>query len=152
VKKFPVFYGTDGSLPHSQVLDTCPYQSITPVPSLSEWIFRNKIRFYGEELIASPPTPNLEDHPLSTVRDCLFNLFADTLHIGGRYSIRNLGTRHAVVTGTHLSMYRSCNTYRLFQGSFTVICNVGSLSNNMIRNWNRPEIIANSEMVLRIKN
>jgi hypothetical protein len=26
-----------------------------------------------------------------------------TLHIGGRSSIRNLRTRHAVVTGTHLS-------------------------------------------------
>ena len=47
------------------------------------------------------PTPKLEDHPLSAVRDCLFNLIAGTLHIGGRSSIRNLRTRHAVVTGTH---------------------------------------------------
>ena len=29
---------------------------------------------------------------------------ATTLHIGGRSSIRNLRTRHAVVTGTHLSL------------------------------------------------
>jgi len=29
--------------------------------------------------------------------------FAPTLHIGDRSSIRNLRTRHAVVTGTHLS-------------------------------------------------
>jgi hypothetical protein len=28
--------------------------------------------FYGEELIAPRPTPKLEDHPLSVVRDCLF--------------------------------------------------------------------------------
>jgi hypothetical protein len=26
------------------------------------------------------PTPKLEDHPLSAVRDCLFNIFAATLH------------------------------------------------------------------------
>ena len=65
--------------------------------------FRNKDNFYGEGLLAPRPTPKLEDHPLSAVRDCLFNIFAATLHIGGRSSIRNLRTRHAVVTGTHLS-------------------------------------------------
>ena len=54
-------------------------------------------------LLAPRPTPKLEDHPLSAVRDCLFNIFAATLHIGGRFSIRNLKTHHAVVTGTHLS-------------------------------------------------
>ena len=64
---------------------------------------RNIIRFYGEELLAPRPTPKLEDHPLSALRDCLFNIFAATLHIGGRSSIRNLRTRHTVVTETHLS-------------------------------------------------
>jgi hypothetical protein len=48
------------------------------------------IRFYGEELLAPRPTPKLEDHPLSAVRDCLFNIFAATLHIAGRSSIRKL--------------------------------------------------------------
>jgi dihydroxyacetone kinase-like predicted kinase len=43
----------------------------------------------------------VEDHPSSAVRDCLFNLFAATLHIAGRSSIRKLRTRHAVVTGTN---------------------------------------------------
>ena len=66
-------------------------------------IVRNMIRFYGEELLAPCPTVKLEDHPLSAVRDCFFNTFVSTLHIGGRSSIRNLRTRHAVVTGTHLS-------------------------------------------------
>jgi hypothetical protein len=60
-------------------------------------------RFYCEELLEPRPTPKLEENPLSTVRDCLFNTFAATLHIAGRYSIRNLRTRHALVTGTHLS-------------------------------------------------
>jgi hypothetical protein len=54
--------------------------------------------FYGEELLAPRPTPKLEDHPVSAVRDCLFNIFAATLLIGGRSSIRNPRTRHAVVT------------------------------------------------------
>ena len=66
------------------------------------FIFRNKIRFCGEELSTPCPTPKLEDHPLSDVRNCLFShIFVATLHIGGRSSIRNLRTRHAVVTGTH---------------------------------------------------
>jgi len=58
--------------------------------------------FYGEGLLAPRPNPKLEDHPSSAVRGCLFNLFTATLHIGGHSSIRNLSTRHAVVTGTHI--------------------------------------------------
>ena len=45
---------------------------------------------------APRPTPKLEDHSSSAVRDCLFNLFAATLLIGGRSSIRNVRTRPAV--------------------------------------------------------
>ena len=67
------------------------------------FVIRNKISFYDEELLATPSALKLEDHLLSAVRDCLFNLFAATLHIGGRSSIRNLRTRRAVVTGNHLS-------------------------------------------------
>jgi len=63
-------------------------------PGLIEW-FVTWYVFYGEELLAPRPTPKLENHPLSVVRDCLF---VATIHIGGRSSIR-----HAVVTGTHLS-------------------------------------------------
>ena len=69
---------------------------------LALWVLHNMF-FDGEVLLAPRPTPKLEDHPSSAVRDCLFNRFAATLHIGGRSSIRNLRTRHAVVTGTHLS-------------------------------------------------
>ena len=65
-------------------------------------MIRNMICFYGEELLAPRPTPKLERHPLSAVRDCLFNIFSTTLHIGSSSSIRNLRTHHAVVTGTHL--------------------------------------------------
>jgi hypothetical protein len=64
--------------------------------------FRDCASFYGELLSAPRPTPKLEDHPLSAVRNCLFNIFTATLHTGGRSSIRNPKTRHAVVTGTPL--------------------------------------------------
>jgi hypothetical protein len=36
--------------------------------------------FYGEDLLTPRPSPKLEDYPLSAVRDCLFNVFAGTLH------------------------------------------------------------------------
>ena len=48
-------------------------------------MFRNVIRFYGEELLAPRPTPNLGDHPLSAVRYCLFNTSAATFHIWGPF-------------------------------------------------------------------
>jgi hypothetical protein len=76
----------EGSLPHSQKPATCPYpeltfyQTISPGPSLCQ-MFRNMVTFYGEELLAPLPTPKMEDHLLSAVRDCLFNVFAATLHI-----------------------------------------------------------------------
>ena len=41
-------------------------------------------------MLAPRPTPKLEGHPLSAVRDCLFNLLAATLHIGGHSSITSL--------------------------------------------------------------
>jgi hypothetical protein len=68
----------------------------------SVWTSFDMILFYGEELLAPRPTPKLEDHPLSAVRHCLFNMFAVILHSGGSSSICNLRTRHAVTRGTHL--------------------------------------------------
>jgi hypothetical protein len=70
--------------------------------------FITKINFYSEELLAPRPTPKLEHHLLSAVRDCLFNIFTATLHIGGCSSIRNPRTRHAMVTGTHLQHGTIC--------------------------------------------
>jgi hypothetical protein len=43
-------------------------------------IFHNKLTFWGE-LLAPCQTPQLEDHPLSAVREWLFNILAATLHI-----------------------------------------------------------------------
>jgi hypothetical protein len=61
----------EGLLPHSQ-------ESAGPRLCI---VVRNMVIFYGEELSAPCPTPKLKDHPLSAVRDCLFNLFGATLHI-----------------------------------------------------------------------
>jgi hypothetical protein len=68
----------EGSVAHSQEPAACPYPE--PGPRLGI-VYRNMVIFYGEELLAPRPTSNLEDHPLSAVRDCLFNVFAATLHI-----------------------------------------------------------------------
>ena len=70
-------------------------------------MFRNKTRSYGEELSAPRLTPKLEDHLLSALRDCLFNIFATNFHTGGHSSICNMRTRHVMVTGTHFSRLRS---------------------------------------------
>ena len=40
-----------------------------------------RLIFYEEDLLAPRPAPKLEDHPFSAVRDCLYNIFAATLHI-----------------------------------------------------------------------
>ena len=40
--------------------------------SISHMCFVTKVFFYREELLGPRPTPKLEDHPVSAVRDCLF--------------------------------------------------------------------------------
>jgi hypothetical protein len=55
-------------------------ERISPCPRLFV-NFRDKLIFYGEEMLAPRPTPKLEDHPLRAVRDCLFYIFAAILHI-----------------------------------------------------------------------
>ena len=79
------------------------YQTISPVPRLTVWMFHNKICFYSELFLALHPTPKLENHPLSDVCESLLNIFSAPLLIGSHSSIHNLRTCHAVLTGTHLS-------------------------------------------------
>jgi hypothetical protein len=56
------------------------FQRIHPIPR-SCVTFCNQLVVYGEELLAPCPTPKLEDHPLSAVHGCSFNIFTPTLHI-----------------------------------------------------------------------
>ena len=93
IKKFPAFYGTRKFI---TVLTSARSKGIMSAMSISKHFV-----FHGEELLAPRPTSKPENHLLSAFGDCLFNLFAATLLTGGRSSIRNLSTRHAVVTGTH---------------------------------------------------
>jgi len=130
VKKFPAFYGTrrfittftsDHHLPlEPDRSSPCPhiplpedhapfplrrsYQRISP-GRRHMYLFRKKANFDGE-LSAPRSTPRLDDCPISVVRNCLFNVFAATLHIGDPSSICNPTTRHVVVTGTPLSSGR----------------------------------------------
>ena len=103
---------------------------------LALWVFLN-MGFHGEALLAPRPTPKLEDHPLSAVRDCLFNLFAATLHTRGRSSIRNLRTSHAVVTGTHLSWIHVCVCVciYIYIYIYTYELRIQIKSNNIERYW-----------------
>ena len=60
------------------------------------------LRFFGVELLAPRPAPKLEDHLLSAVRDCLFNIFAATIHVRRPFLHPQPEASHAVVTETHL--------------------------------------------------
>jgi len=51
------------------------YQIISPGPR-HMYPSRNKASFYGEDLLALRPTSKRKNHPLSAVRECLFNIFA----------------------------------------------------------------------------
>ena len=121
VKNFPAFHGTRRfitaltSVRHLSLSWANPIQSIYPYPTSwrSFLILSTHLRlglpsglFHSGFPTKTPrPTPKLEDHPSSAVRDCLFNLFAATLIIGSRSSIRNPRTRHAVMKGTHYRAY-----------------------------------------------
>jgi hypothetical protein len=48
-------------------------------------------------LLAPRPTPKLEDHPLSFVRGCLFNIFAANFQLEAVPTIRNPRTRHVQI-------------------------------------------------------
>jgi len=37
-------------------------------------MLHNIVTFYDEELLAPRPTPKLEDHPLSAIRNCLLSM------------------------------------------------------------------------------
>jgi hypothetical protein len=57
-----------------------PYKTTGRIMVLCILVFRNKYWVYAGGLLAPLSNPRLEDHPLSAVRDCLFNIFA----AGGR--------------------------------------------------------------------
>ena len=66
--------------------------------------------FHGEALLAPCPTPKLEDHPSSAVRDCLFNLFAATLQVS-RGLVSQIG--RWVVTQRQPMMIINCTVFSI---------------------------------------
>ena len=52
-------------------------------------------------VVSTSPNPQAGGPPLVGCPRLLIQFIRSYLHIGGRSSIRNLKTRHAVVTGTH---------------------------------------------------
>jgi hypothetical protein len=75
--------------------------------------FRNKLFFYGEELLGPRPT-KLQDHSLSAIRYCLFNIFAAALHIwSSGWAIKRYKSG---VTSSHtMFIYRFINIHELPQ-------------------------------------
>jgi hypothetical protein len=92
VKKFAAFYGTRRfiavfittrrcSLSWARFSQFTPSHPVSPRSIFLFFCvtFSNKLFFCSEELLAPRQTPKLEDHPLSAVCYCLFNIFAVTL-------------------------------------------------------------------------
>ena len=84
---------------------------------------------------------------MSAVRDCLFNIFAGTLHIGGRSSVRNVRTRHAVVTGSykHFTKFQACSNSRTsFDSQYRLTCLRGTSASNCATNRKSLPLLFNS--------
>jgi len=112
------------------------------------WVFLNKV-FYRAGLLALRPTPKLEDHPSSDVRDCLFNLFAAILLIGGLSSIRNLRTRHAVVTGTLVGAVMNLR-FPWNAGNFLTSCKPVSFSRRALHHGVSVKVVLGIQHALRM--
>jgi len=68
--------------------------------------------------VSTSPNPQAGGPPLVGFRYCLLNIFAAILHTGGLSSIRNLSTRLALVTGTHLPLGLAGSLYQLLCSGF----------------------------------
>ena len=97
VKNFPTFYGTRMFV---IALTTSSHQIFHSlgctkgsVQARSKCIrFVTRPFFFLRRVVRTSPNPQLQDHSLSAVRYCLFNILATTLHIGGRSYMRRLET------------------------------------------------------------
>jgi hypothetical protein len=68
-------------LPHSCYIPRPSHRRISPVPR-SLCMIPNIFQFLWWGIVStSSNPPKLEDHPFSAVRDCLFNIFAATVHM-----------------------------------------------------------------------
>jgi hypothetical protein len=62
-------------------MDLSPSREATSCGAMRVYVtFRKTFIFYGEELLAPRQNPKLQDHPLSVVFECLFNIVVAMLH------------------------------------------------------------------------
>jgi hypothetical protein len=129
VIKEPTVYKTAYSLyseSHIHIPSLGPFiRRIRPGPRLC-LIFHSKFIVYGEGLLAPRPTPKLENHPcrLSTTAYSIYSQLPSTA--GGRSSIRNPWTRHAVMTGPpnmdmHTEAKNNSNVVEINQKNYSPI-------------------------------
>jgi hypothetical protein len=108
------YYPQHPVLKHPRSVPFC--QRIRPGPRLFRTL-RNKLGVLRWGVVSPRPTPKLADHPLSALRNCLFNIFAATLHIC-RPSPPSATWGRAMPwwQGTHLTRRKFCTkeNYRLF--------------------------------------
>ena len=95
--KFPAFYETRRFIAVLTLSQVAPKDQSRP-ETVVDVLQQGQFLRWGI-VSTSPKHPQLEDHPLSAVCGCLFNTFASALHIGDCYSLRDVRTRHAMVTG-----------------------------------------------------
>jgi len=67
-------------------------------PSVFHIYICNMVIFCGEELLAPLSNANSEGHRLLSAPDCLLNMLAPTIHIGGHSFICTLRMHHFMVT------------------------------------------------------
>jgi hypothetical protein len=92
-------YGIHKCLPTVPIVS--PYQWINP-GLMHQFIFHNIVLFTVMSCSHLTQSVSWSTTP-SRLSMTLFRILAATLHIGGCSSICNLRTRHAMVTGTHLT-------------------------------------------------
>jgi hypothetical protein len=98
---------------HSLYQITCQFSSALTVyaknPSKPEALcnFRNMLIFHGEESLAPRPTPDLEDHTLPVISDCLSNIFPATLHSWRTSPFANCGRAMSQWQGTYMTYCRN---------------------------------------------
>jgi hypothetical protein len=72
----------EGSLRLPQEPASCPHSQPDKFPvHVQNAKFHYMLIFYGGHLLTNRAILQLENNPLSAIRDCLFNIFVDTLCI-----------------------------------------------------------------------
>ena len=64
-----------------QISSSAPYSRTPSAHIQAFWNVSQHSKFLRWWFVSTSPTPNLEDHPMSAVCNCLFNIFAATVRI-----------------------------------------------------------------------